>query len=132
MEEKCIDEWRRALPAHSARARAKTAFAPILVAFADYEPHTFTAQAADAFANAHQRHAALPQFILPYVYGPIFGFSDANGELSGIWGTVGGYLSISLVLFGLLGLCVPGRRGLKIVLGTRIVLALSKVYGARG
>jgi Bacterial membrane protein YfhO len=103
--------------------------APILVAFADYEAHTFNAHGAGAFANVHLPHAALPQLMLPYVYGPIFGFADAKGEVDGIWGAVGGYLSISLLLFALLGLVSPGRRALRAILFAWIVLAFARIYG---
>ena len=77
----------------------------------------------------HLPHAALPQLLLPYVYGPIFGFTDPTGTLSGIWGNVGGYLSTSLLLFGLLGLVSPGRRGLRVILLSWIMLALARIYG---
>src|SRR5262249_9900437 len=40
-----------------------------------------------------------------------------------------GYLSTSLLLFGLLGLVSPGRRGLKLVLVAWIVLAIARIYG---
>ena len=103
--------------------------APILVAFADYESRTFNAHGAGSFANVHLPHAALPQLMLPYVYGPIFGFGDSRGELIGIWGAVGGYLSISLLLFALLGLVSPGRRGLRVILFAWILLALARIYG---
>ena len=97
--------------------------APLLVAFVAYLGHSFNAHA--AIGSVHLPHAALPQLLLPYVYGPIFGFADSTGTLSGIWGSVGGYLSTSLLLFGLLGLVSPGRRGLRVILLSWIVLAHS-------
>lgn len=103
--------------------------APLLVSFADYFPHAVTTHSNGAFAHVHLPHAALPQLLLPYVYGPIFGFSDPAGTLTGIWSSVGGYLSTSLLFFGLLGLVSPGRRGLRLILLAWIVLALARIYG---
>ena len=103
--------------------------APLLVSFVDYMSHSDNSHAAGQFANAYLAHAALPQLLLPYVYGPIFGFADPTGTLTGIWGNVGGYLSTSLLFFGLLGLVSPGRRGLRVLLLSWIVLALARTYG---
>jgi hypothetical protein len=102
--------------------------APLIVAFIDYLPHTINIHQAP-IGNDHLPHAALPQLLLPYVYGPIFGFADPTGTLSDIWGSVGGYLSTSLLLFGLLGLVSPGRRGLRAILLLWIVLAVARIYG---
>ena len=103
--------------------------APILIAFADYESHGFNAHPAGSYAHVHLPASAVPQVLLPYIYGPIFGFNDAKGELSGIWGSVGGFLSLAAVLFGLFGLISPGRRGLRAILLAWIVLALARTYG---
>lgn len=99
---------------------------PAIVPFADdianagLGPH-----AGNLFANAHLPAAALPQLVLPYVYGPIWGF----GQVYPIWGQLGGYLSASLLFFGLLGLVTPGRRGLLGVLLAWIVLVVARMYG---
>jgi hypothetical protein len=102
--------------------------APLLVPFLDYLPHTINIHQGP-IGNNHLPHAALPQLLMPYVYGPIFGFADPTGTLSDIWGSVGGYLSTSLLLFGLLGLVSPGRRGLRAILLLWIVLAVAGTYG---
>jgi hypothetical protein len=73
----------------------------------------------------HIRSEGLPQLLLPYVYGPIFGFAD----LTTVWGHVGGYLSTSLLLLAVLGLLSRGRRGLRLALLVWIVLALARMYG---
>ena len=101
--------------------------APLLVAFFDYLANSYNAHA--GIGSLHLPHAALPQLLLPYVYGPIFGFADSTGTLSGIWGNVGGYLSTSLLLFGLLGLVSTGRRGLRVILLAWIVLVIARIYG---
>lgn len=100
--------------------------APLLVAFADYTAHAdLGAHGGNFFANVHLPHAALPQLVLPYVYGPVWGFEKAYP----IWGNLGGYLSASLLFFGLLGLISPGRRGLRFVLLAWIVLVVARMYG---
>lgn len=103
--------------------------APILVAFVDYTSSGFTSHQTGAFANTYLPHAALSQLLLPYVYGPIFGFNDSAGTMTAIWDSVGGYLSVSLLFFGLLGLVSRGRRGLRIILISWIVLCLARIYG---
>jgi hypothetical protein len=103
--------------------------APLLVAFADYMAHSYNTHASGQYANAYLPHGSLPQLLLPYVYGPIFGFNDSTGTLGTIWGDVGGYLNTSLLLFGLLGMVSRGRRGLRLVLLSWIVLTIARVYG---
>ena len=103
--------------------------APILVAFADYSPLSINSHAAGGLYNVHLVHAALPQLLLPYVYGPIFGFGGSVSGVASIWDSVGGYLSSSLLLFGFLGLILPGRRGLRVILLLTIVLAMAGIYG---
>jgi hypothetical protein len=106
--------------------------APILVAFADYSALSTNSHAAAALYNVHLPHAALSQLLLPYVYGPIFGFGGAIGPVASIWDSVGGYLSTSLLFFGLLGLVSPGRRGLRLILLVSIVFAVAGIYGYPG
>ena len=99
--------------------------APVLVAFVDYTAHADLGHSASLYANAHLPHDALPQLVLPYVYGPIWGFGPAFP----IWGELGGYLTASLLLFGLLGLISAGRRGLRLVLLAWIILVVARMYG---
>jgi hypothetical protein len=100
--------------------------APVLVAFADYTAHAdLSIHAGNISASITLAHAALPQLLLPYVYGPVWGYGPAFG----IWASLGGYLSASLLFFGLLGLISTGRRGLRLVLLAWIVLAVARMYG---
>ena len=102
---------------------------PLLVAFADYSSISLNSHAGGGFYNVHLPHAALPQLLLPYVYGPIFGYGAMTGPAAPIWDSVGGYLPTSLLLFGLLGLVTPGRRGLRLILFAAIVFSLAGIYG---
>ena len=70
--------------------------------------------------------------LLPYIYGPIFAYSDPAGTSAVVWDSVGGYLSTSLLFFGIVGLVSSRHRGLRLVLLTWIVLALARIYGVPG
>jgi hypothetical protein len=101
---------------------------PLLVAFGDYLGVSVDAHV--GLANAHRPGSTLPILLLPYVYGPIFG--DVNPTSIPVWDTIGGYLSTSLLFFGIVALASPGRRGLRFVLLTWIVLAIARLYGIPG
>jgi hypothetical protein len=103
--------------------------APILVAFADYSPLSINSHTAGGLYDVHLVPPALPQLLLPYVYGPIFWSGGGVTPAASIWESVGGYLSTSLLLFGLLGLVSPGRRGLRVMLLSSIVVAMAAIYG---
>ncbi len=137
----CWFVWRCAcLPRHRVTAFAGKAAsgaivgtllsAPLLIATVGYLGHADVGlHGTSAIGNARFTSHQLPQLVLPYIYGPIFGFNDPKSALSGIWGAVGGYLSTSLLLFGLLGVFSRGRRGLRVMLGIWILLAFSRTYG---
>jgi hypothetical protein len=104
--------------------------APLLVAFQDYRANAdLFAHAGGVFGTITIPHAGLAQLVLPYVYGPLYGFDDSTGVIGTIWNQTGGYLSVSLLFFGLLGLVSPGRRGLRLVLLGWIVLVVARIYG---
>jgi hypothetical protein len=103
--------------------------APLLVPFAEYLPQGMLGSHSNGLAAATYLSApALSQLVLPYVYGPVFAFGDARLMLTTIWFDVGGFLSTSLLLFALFGLCSRGRRGLRLVLLAWIMLALARIY----
>ena len=104
--------------------------APLLIAFLDYLAHGNVGfHGTSAFGSAHLPAEALPQLVLPYVYGPIFGFADPKFLMTNIWGSVGGYLALTLVVFAFAGLVSAGRHALRIILSVWIVLVLARVYG---
>ncbi len=49
-------------------------------------------------------------FLLPYIFGPIgaFGHADSTGQLDALWGGVGGYFGLTLLLLAILAL--TGKR----------------------
>lgn len=101
--------------------------APLLVAAADYVANARLGGHEHAAAG-HLPIAAAPQLALPYVYGPLFAFSDPKLVVFGIWGSVGGFLSVSLILFALVGLASGKYRGLQCALLAWIVLALGRMF----
>jgi hypothetical protein len=104
--------------------------APLLIAALDYLNHgDLGLHNGGALGTAHLPANGLPQFLLPYVFGGIFDFAGRNFELTQLWGSVGGYLDTSLLLFALLGLVGRRRRGLRLALLVWIVLAFARIYG---
>ncbi len=107
--------------------------APLLVAFADYLRAGITTHVSGAdLGTVHPPGVALPMLLLPYIYGPLYGYGDPAGTWLVVWGDVGGYLSTSLLFFGIVGLVSPRRPGLRLVLLTWIVLSVARIYGVPG
>ncbi|MGI8580144.1 MAG: hypothetical protein ACR2K9_06320 [Solirubrobacteraceae bacterium] len=129
----CLDRshWRALLSKAAAGAAAGTLLAaPLIIAFVSFVGHSYLGAHTNAtLGHQHFPPLALPQVLMPYVYGPIFRFGDPKGYLPGLWGSVGGYLSTSLLLFGLLGILSRGRRGLKMMLLVWIALVAGRMYG---
>jgi hypothetical protein len=109
--------------------------APLLVAFL-----TFLPSANIGGHGAIEAHASLPpvglsQLVLPYSLGPIFGFHGGGvtaGGVDGItatWGSVGGYLTVTLMAAGLVGLVGRRNRRLRIGLGAWVAICLLRTYG---
>jgi hypothetical protein len=102
---------------------------PALVASVDYFSHAdLWLHTGGYFGRTHLPPQALPQLLLPYVYGPLDGYGDPKLVLPIIWQNVGGFLTTSLLLFALLGVLGRSRRGLRLVLLGWIVLALARIY----
>jgi hypothetical protein len=97
---------------------------PMLLAMLSYLPHAALGlHGGTKLGSRHLDLSELPQLLMPYVYGPL----DAVPR-SSVWVEVGGYMSTSLLLFAVLGLFSPGRRGLKLVLVGWTVLAFARMY----
>lgn len=103
--------------------------APLLVAFSDYLLKT-NAVSAHGLGDAHLPLQALSSIVLPYVYGPE---ADSLGSsfLSAIWGNLGGYASVILLIFALISYQIKENRGLIYILSIWIVVALTKSFGAQ-
>ena len=105
--------------------------APLLVAFADYLPHAETGALNGVFADVSLPTAGLTQLVLPYSLGPIFGFHASAGTdtISLIWGSVGGFLSVTVIAAGLVGLVGTRLRLLRIGLGSWVLVCLLRSFG---
>ncbi len=74
--------------------------------------------------SQHLSPYLLAQLVMPYVLGPINGDPRLTIDIM-----IGGYLSTLLMLFAVLGLFAPGRRGLKLVLFGFGLLVVARMYG---
>jgi len=105
--------------------------APVLLAFVTYLPHANVGGHGGAYGNAALAIQALPQVLLPYVHGPIFGLSGTQSPdiYVLVWGNVGGYLTAALAMCALVGLVGRRMRLLRLVLGAWVLVTLAKTFG---
>jgi hypothetical protein len=104
--------------------------APILVAFLDYLPHADLGGHTGAFARASlSPHTALPAQVMPYMFGPIAGFTQRYPSLELFWGNIGGYLGVAVCTLGVIGLAGGRHRALRVALGAWVVVGLARLVG---
>ncbi len=103
--------------------------APIVVAFVDYLHSAYLGDHGSGFDHAALPHAGVASLLLPYVFGPIFGFGASNPTLQAVWDNVGGYLTTTLLIFGVIGCWSRRLRALRVVLVVWIVVGLGRIYG---
>jgi len=105
--------------------------APLLVAFVDFLGEAaLGGHGGNGFYGAWLNSGAIIQYIIPYIFGPIF--ASTNQTVSGIWGNTGGYIGFAPVVIALAGLFTPGRRAVKIFLVGWVFIALSVTHGMPG
>lgn len=103
--------------------------APQTLAFFEFLPHAWLGGHDGGFANAALDPAAvLPGLLFPYVFGPIAAGGVAWDRLGRIWGNIGGYLSLIVVVLGLYGAMLR-RTPLTWLLLVWLFLALGKTFG---
>ncbi len=102
--------------------------APLLIPAVSYVHNGDLGIHAGAAGDLSIPHQGLTMLLLPYVFGPIFDYNNPTGLVFGIWGSVGGYLTVSLVLLALFGLLSGKRRALKLILLGWIMLAVARIY----
>ena len=107
--------------------------APLLIAFVDYLPHAYIGAHNGTFGSASLPRGAFSQAFLPYVYGPIDGFlaNDATGTLTVIWGSVGGFIALSVSLLALIGLYGRRLRALRMTLLVYVIISFGRTYGVQ-
>ncbi len=135
---RAVDGDHPALRPYLARLAAGTVVggalaAPLLVAFVTYLPSASIGSHSGALAHVSLPPSGLPQVLLPYSLGPIFAFSTpgAVDTLGSIWGNVGGFLSVTLVAAGLVGLVGRRLRLLRVGLGSWVAVCVLRTYGFR-
>ncbi|MGH9096951.1 MAG: hypothetical protein ACRDWB_05960, partial [Acidimicrobiales bacterium] len=109
--------------------------APLLVAFLTFLPHANLGGHGPVEAHSSLPTTGLSQLLLPYSLGPINGFRG-GGLLAGnvdtitaLWGSVGGYVTVTLVAAGLVGLVGRRNRRLRVGLGLWVLLCLLRTFG---
>jgi hypothetical protein len=101
--------------------------APLLIAFVDYLSVSYVGMHAGGSSGAHLVPGALLQTLLPYIWGPIFYFGNAT--ISSLWGSVGGYIGITLAFFAVCGLFGSYKRGLRALLGGWVLATYAATIG---
>ncbi|WP_198390088.1 hypothetical protein [Burkholderia ubonensis] len=103
--------------------------APILLAFFDYLPLSFTGgHEGDGFASSHLAASTLIATLVPYIFGGIFQDPAAGS----FWGSVGGYAGIVLLMLALYGTVGKRYRGLRILLALWVIVTVAMSYGLPG
>ena len=130
------DYWRPMLAKLGAGLLVGVALAaPLLVAFLTFLPWANLGGHGGVEAYSSLPPVGLSQLVLPYSLGPIFGFHGGGitpGNVDGIsavWGGVGGYLTVTLLAAGLVGLVGRRNRRLRIGLGAWVLICLLRTYG---
>lgn len=105
--------------------------APVLVAFGDYLPHAYVGAHNAGFAQAHLSLTALSTLWAPYLYGPPAALSplDPSGQIGFLWGGVGGYSTVLVILLAFIGLGGQSYRGIRLATGGWVILSLAKTFG---
>jgi len=98
-----------------------------LIAFVDYLRVSYVGMHTGGIGDAHLVPQAVPQTFLPYIWGPIFYYNDSN--VSGLWGSVGGYSGVALVLLAACGVAGRHERGLRILLAFWIFITFGATIG---
>ena len=105
--------------------------APVLVAFVDFlREAALGGHGGSGFSGARLNSAAIVQYMMPYVYGPIF--ASADHSVRNIWANTGGYVGFAPIVLALAGLFSPGRRPVKIFLAGWVFVALGATHGLPG
>lgn len=105
--------------------------APVLVAFVDFLGEAaLGSHSNNGFYGAWLNSGAIIQYMMPYIYGPIFASTDQT--VSGIWANTGGYIGFAPVVVAVAGLLTPGRRAVKIFLAGWVFIALGVTHGLPG
>lgn len=104
--------------------------APILLPFSEYQGFSAIGH---IFPIEGLLKISLAPLFMPYIYGPIGAFSDADSthRLQSFWGSNGGYLNLTVLFLAIMGLFSGRRaRGLRILLAVWLAVFLGRVMNA--
>jgi hypothetical protein len=105
--------------------------APCLVAFVEFlKEADLASHGGEGFYGQWLPPNSLVQYLLPYVFGPIFATFDQG--IAPVWGAIGGYAGLLPVMAAVGSLLTPGRRKEKFFLAGWIVVALGATHGWPG
>ncbi len=103
--------------------------APQILAFLEFLPQSYVGGHTGVFAHASlPSMAVLPSLFAPYIFGPIFAYSDKLNDLNGVWGGIGGYVDLILIAFAVYGLFVR-RDKLSVFLLIWVLFNVAKTFG---
>jgi hypothetical protein len=103
--------------------------APQILAFVQFLPQAFLGGHSGDFVHAALvPEAAIPSLLAPYAFGPIFAFDDKWPILDLMWGNVGGYVDLVMLVLAAFGLA-SRRDWLGWLLLGWIALTLAKTFG---
>ena len=101
--------------------------APQLVALIDEAKTGTSVHSVAAIGFNSLASAAQPQFVMPYIWGSIFG--NPVGDIGSVWSNVGGYMGLAPILVASAVLCSRKERRLEFMLCAWIVLTVGAQFG---
>jgi MFS family permease len=105
--------------------------APCLVAFVGFlKEADLASHGGEGFYGQWLPSNSLVQYLLPYIFGPIFATFDQG--IAPVWGAIGGYVGLLPVMAAVGSLVTPGLRKEKFFLAGWIVVALGATHGWPG
>ena len=105
--------------------------APVVLPFLEYQGLSEIGHAA-ASLDAGLPKAGFAAVLMPYIFGPIVAFNDADPtrHLSNFWAGGGCYLNITVLFLAILALFTRARaRGLRIILAIWILIFIARAMG---
>jgi hypothetical protein len=124
------EEWRRLLGKLSIGTLVGACLSgPLIIAFADYLPYANTGGHTGGLSHTAVRSTGLVQLILPYSLGPLGAFGPARGTRFPLFPGTPGYLPVTLIAAGLVGLLGQRHRVLRLGLAGWIAICLLRTYG---
>ncbi len=120
---------------YARRALAGLAFglmiaSPLVISFVDYILQSDSFERHAGVGSASLSWAALPVTLIPIIYGPP-GADHASPILEGVWGSIGGYTSLLIILLALMSFRRGPARGLQVLLSCWILICWARTFGVQ-